>query len=88
MKTKGEYRYFREGASLATQLIEEQIKLDMTLDGIQINGWSILPLVEPTVNFLRIMLININNFFLISDTARTSGLLWSWQDDPTLRAGS
>ena len=74
MKRKGEYKYFREGASLAsisrpmlslqpgieasaslaTQLIEEQIQLDMTLDGIQVNGWNIFPLVEPMVNFLRI----------------------------------
>ena len=74
---EGDYKHFRKGAFFATHLAEEQIKLDMSLDGIQVNGWNILPLIEPMINFLRITQINTNHFFLTSDTERTSGLLWS-----------
>ena len=54
MKQQGDYKFFRKGAFFAIRLTEEQIKLDMSLDGIQVNGWNILPLIEPMVNFLRI----------------------------------
>ena len=51
MKKKGEYKYFQTGVSLgAIQLVDKQIKLDMTLDGIKVNGWEIQPLTEPMVS--------------------------------------
>ena len=43
------YKHFRKGAILTTQLVEDSIKLNMSMDGVKVDGWNIRPLVEPMV---------------------------------------
>ena len=55
--TDEQEEYFRvvRGTFLTIELVKDQIKLNITMDGVIVDGWKVVPLIVPVVCYYTIL---------------------------------
>ena len=44
-----EYFKFIRGSFITIEILEEKVELNITMDGIEVSGWNLVPLTFPMV---------------------------------------